>query len=114
MPKKKAEIIDDKKYLSMEQVLRFELESERERSRKLELEKLEDQKKNLALQKQVLKLQMECVFKDEQILENLKMRVKDRHNVDREKHKLWVTELREKLKITSVNFGYNPETGEIS
>lgn len=114
MPKKKQLSVGDKIYLSVEQMLRLELENEREKLRKAELDRMEEQKKQLSLQKQALKLQMECLFKDEQLLENLKMRVKDRHTVDREKHKLWVKELREELGIEKSDFGYNPETGEIS
>ncbi len=99
--------------LTAEEMQRINDESLKEQSRKLMLEvadlKLQLKSKDL----EVLKLKSEVESKNLELLQRDKLEQLQKLNDERAKHRLFVTELKERLNIKSDRWGFNPLTGEI-
>lgn len=96
------------------EIVKFDLNQEKEKVRRAELNEIELKKTILALKKQIAQLQMETLSKEEKLLDELKVNTLQKHGKDRHEHMEFVQQLKKELGIgDDVKFGFNPDTGEV-
>ena len=96
---------DEKKYLSSDELHKFELYHEREKIRKMEKKSLEQEIRINALMIDVKRKEIEIQQKNITLMGH-------RHDNERVKHKRFYNDLLEKYNLTE-GFGFDPESGEI-
>lgn len=97
--------VEPRKILTEAEMIRFDLNGEANKRRKLETDLL-------TLQKRIVEQQRIILDKDIKILENKMLMLKNVHNIERNEHVNFYNELCKELELTK-GFGFNPDTGEI-
>lgn len=112
MAKKVAE--EKRMHLSEGEIAKFDLNQEKEKIRRFELNEIELKKTIVACKKQIAQLQMDMLSKEEKLLDELKVNTLQKHGKDRHEHMEFVQKLKKELGIgDDVKFGFNPDTGEV-